>query len=519
MLSEAERLGQEVGAIGGVLKPGSLTFLDQRRFNNLAIALTKLAMPNEQIRDAVLAADETILTPDVLELVVSVAPTADDIEAIGPYDGEPILLAKVERFFFDVHKVPHFTNRLLALQGKQRFAAHAAHAHMLLETVGVACAQLSRSTALESLLALVLAAGNALNEGTARGAARGLKLSSLSKLADVKSMAKRGTRVAGGGGAPTLLSMLVSLAEEALPNTAAVWTAGLSGAAAAARVSWDRIGVEIAAMSKGLQMCDRVHKAVAKAAQVKAAAELSRSKQGGARKPAGPPAQKADRARPAAAAEVDGFEASFGAWLPEAHARLGSLRGLLAGVRRLAASCAARFGEEESAGPDELFGMVDGFAAQWVAASAANVEAAARVAREARRAEQSALRERQLAEKREQRERERAARCGAEAEAEGGEGAGKGRAEQKEVLRINLPTDRKKKKGVVGAAREGAACTSCGLPFKGWGRECPACRTSKRKPKVPTGDRCFVCGKRVYDAERLVAGGRLFHKKSTAGTY
>ena len=35
----AARLGRAVGAIGGALKKGSLTFLDQRRWNNIAIKL------------------------------------------------------------------------------------------------------------------------------------------------------------------------------------------------------------------------------------------------------------------------------------------------------------------------------------------------------------------------------------------------------------------------------------------------------------------------------------------------
>ena len=31
---------------------------------------------------------------------------ASDIEAIAPYDGDPIMLARVERFWFVIHKVP-----------------------------------------------------------------------------------------------------------------------------------------------------------------------------------------------------------------------------------------------------------------------------------------------------------------------------------------------------------------------------------------------------------------------------
>ena len=72
VLTEAERIGAEVGAIGGVLKAGSLTFLDQRRWNNLAIALTKLGLSNDEIRRAVVDADESVLTPDALDLLVQV---------------------------------------------------------------------------------------------------------------------------------------------------------------------------------------------------------------------------------------------------------------------------------------------------------------------------------------------------------------------------------------------------------------------------------------------------------------
>ena len=124
-LTEAERIGQQVraighlviatfsdavtwlsplqvGAIGGVLKKGSLTFLDQRRcnnaigltlfltlalnltltltltnhpgptltrWNNIAIGLTKLGLANEVLRRAVLALDESVLTEAAVALL------------------------------------------------------------------------------------------------------------------------------------------------------------------------------------------------------------------------------------------------------------------------------------------------------------------------------------------------------------------------------------------------------------------------------------------------------------------
>ena len=83
------------------------------------------------------------------------------------------------------------------------------------------------STALESLLALLLLAGNAMNAGAARGDAAGFDLEVLTKLVDVKSMhrgvAKR---------SHTLLQMLVALAEERLPESAARWPDEVRGVAA-----------------------------------------------------------------------------------------------------------------------------------------------------------------------------------------------------------------------------------------------------------------------------------------------
>ncbi|KOO34508.1 formin-like protein 20-like protein, partial [Chrysochromulina tobinii] len=357
MLTEAERVGQEVGAIGGVLKEGSLTFLDQRRFNNLAIALTRLGLPNATLREAVLAGDERVLTPEVVELLVPCAPTADDIEAIAPYDGDPALLAQVERFFWEVHKVPHFTNRLLALRAKQTYAAQAAHAQRLLEQVNCACSAVLVSDAFEVLLALVLAAGNAINRGTARGGVRGYKLDVLVKLADVKSMAGG----AKGRGA-TLLRLLVELAERALPESAARWTEDLECVGPASRISWDRITSELAQMKASIELCQRVHKAV--------------------------------KAKAKDSAAVDAFGATIGQWLEGAQRTLGMQQESLRSTQRLFRAVAQRLGEDASGGvgPETLFSLLERFRHQWCGASAALADASQQAAREVGRAQRKAER-------------------------------------------------------------------------------------------------------------------------------
>lgn len=55
-----------------------------------------------------------------------------------------------------------------------------------IDSVDVACQQVGSSQHLQGVLRAVLAVGNALNTGTARAQANGVKLDSLMKLADMK---------------------------------------------------------------------------------------------------------------------------------------------------------------------------------------------------------------------------------------------------------------------------------------------------------------------------------------------
>ena len=142
--------------------------------------------------------DEAVLSEARVELLLPCLPTADDVEAIMHYDGDPELLAKVrraspppspppsvaprhptplwppnillpplrpsppphppakvERFFLAVHDVPLFSSRVHALRAKQTFAAQAAHAQRLLETLGRSCGAVLLASGFESLLGLV----------------------------------------------------------------------------------------------------------------------------------------------------------------------------------------------------------------------------------------------------------------------------------------------------------------------------------------------------------------------------
>lgn len=103
VITERERIGRAVGAIGGVLKKGSLTFIaDRSRFNNIAIKLKQLRLSDEEVLRRVVAMEEAWLSADRVDALLACAPTAEDLESIAPYSGDPELLATCEHFFFTV---------------------------------------------------------------------------------------------------------------------------------------------------------------------------------------------------------------------------------------------------------------------------------------------------------------------------------------------------------------------------------------------------------------------------------
>ena len=243
----------------------------------------------------------------------------------------------------------------------------------------------------------------------------------------------------------------------------------------------------------------------------------------------------ADKA-PAAAAS-----AALRAWSANATAAVGELKNSLACAQRAFGSVAASVDFEASTtrasgGPDVLFTQLDSFRGAWSAASAANRAARERDAREEYMAARKAERLRLLAEQREARVAAASAAANATDAGNGGAAAAAGVAvvNRGAVTRhkVRLPMDRGGARRAAAAAKAattgaGRQCSGCGQVIRGWGTRCASCRASDGKKKrrgggkaikdgggSASGDVCYVCAKHVYAAERLIAGGRLFHRKS-----
>jgi hypothetical protein len=348
-MTEAERIGQSVGAIGGVLKKGSLTFLDQRRFNNIAIKLTQIRMTNEAIKQAVLTVDLTVLTPERTKKLLLCAPNGDDLESIRPYDGDPDMLAQVERFFYDVQHVSCFEARLCAIDAYHRLRMLSGDAMGMLETITHACTNVLTSPHLSRLLRTVLAVGNTLNRGTTRGNYHGYRLEILTKLAFVKSTNPGGT------------DLMRWLADQAFasPHGGEKLVASLAEAADSVRrggiVSWDKVEGTVRKIEKVPDIVSRSVTSVASANAKKDAATF----------------------------ENDDYEAQMSTLVQHVQQLVATLQRRVAMSRHLYQQCASFLGASGDK-PGALFGILGKFIVGFLDAHNKNMLAAERAMRKAR---------------------------------------------------------------------------------------------------------------------------------------
>ena len=205
-----------------------IALLDPRRAQNAGIALKSAGLPalGGPLRAALLAMDSAALGPARCEVLLSVAPTAEEVELLRSYDGDVGMLGMTERYFLELASVPKLMPRLRVCVGRKQLPAQAEERLASLHTLQQGLGQLRDSAALHAVLGSLLALGNALNAGTARAGAAGFSLeASLAQVCEVRC-----------NGAPGSLLGFVALQEEkARPGGLQALKAETRGVAQAAR--------------------------------------------------------------------------------------------------------------------------------------------------------------------------------------------------------------------------------------------------------------------------------------------
>ncbi|XP_018423266.1 PREDICTED: formin-F-like [Nanorana parkeri] len=169
--------------------------LDKKIAHNFNIVLKSFHLDPEQLKEKLLIIRECDggLSDEHLTHLRRYVPTIKDINMYLSYKGPPSELHIVDQFMLQMCKIPDLCPRLDTLLTVRELPGHMTYLQPLLVQKIKACSQLLRSQAFSAVLSYVLALGNCLNENAGKDKARGFRLSSLTKMAQLASKEKKFT--------------------------------------------------------------------------------------------------------------------------------------------------------------------------------------------------------------------------------------------------------------------------------------------------------------------------------------
>ncbi|XP_028782655.1 formin-like protein 18 [Neltuma alba] len=223
-------------------KTEKVQLIELRRAYNCEIMLTKVKIPLPDLVSSVLALDDSALDADQVENLIKFCPTKEEMELLRNYTGDKGNLGRCEQFFLELMKVPRVERKLRVFSFKIQFGTQVSELRRDLNIVNSASEEIRSSVKLKRIMQTILSLGNALNHGTARGAAIGFRLDSLLKLTDTRA---RNNKM-------TLMHYLCKVLAEKLPELLD-FSKDLESLEASTKIQLKYLAEEMQAISKGLE--------------------------------------------------------------------------------------------------------------------------------------------------------------------------------------------------------------------------------------------------------------------------
>jgi diaphanous 1 len=240
--AKAEKVPVKASAADGKpSKKAEVKLLDGKRQQNAGIVISRVRVSNDELKAAVLAVDEVVLTEERCSMLAELTPTPDETQLLSAYDGDIKELGAVDRFFIEVSSMPRFKGRMLSMMLKYSFKEKV---NTLRETISLlltATREVRASQPLRRVLEVALAVGNYVNGSTPRGQYFGFKLDTLAKLGTVK----------GTDNKTTLTHFVVATIASTTPELLAL-SSSLSHVEAASKFGLAQIGADFAAVKKAV---------------------------------------------------------------------------------------------------------------------------------------------------------------------------------------------------------------------------------------------------------------------------
>ncbi|XP_041080242.1 formin-like protein 13 [Polyodon spathula] len=187
---------QELGTIVGVESATNhQILLNQKVAHNFNIFLKSFDVKPYELKEKVhiINAKDGGLTDEQISSLRRYVPTPDDIEMYKSYKGSPSELHLVDQYMMEMCNIPNLNNRLDLLLTIRELPISVDDLQPLINQMIKMCTQLRNSKSFVSVLKYLLVVGNYLNENAGKEKAKGFRLSSLTKLTQMRGKERKVT--------------------------------------------------------------------------------------------------------------------------------------------------------------------------------------------------------------------------------------------------------------------------------------------------------------------------------------
>ncbi|XP_013176920.1 PREDICTED: protein diaphanous isoform X2 [Papilio xuthus] len=228
----AKKNEDAVDKVHTLKKVKDLKVLDSKAAQNLSILLSGSLkhMSYDHIRTCVLRCDTTVLTADVLDLLIQHIPPADQLKKLSELKCKSEELTEAEQFAATVADVKRLVPRLRSLAFREHYSELISEVKPDIVSGTAACEEVKSSGKFAKILELLLLLGNYMNTGSNNAGAYGFEISFLTKLTATKDLENK----------QTLLHYLVETIESKFPD-ALTFAEEMPHIDRAARVSMENV--------------------------------------------------------------------------------------------------------------------------------------------------------------------------------------------------------------------------------------------------------------------------------------
>jgi len=224
-------------------KEEKIVVVEQNRARNLVIAVRRIGMEHEFLKQTILQTDLTELAPEYTELLLNYIASEDEVAALEKHSHHKARLDEAERFMYEMLAVDRYESRLRVMSYIGTFDETLLNSQPQVDALLMASKNLTNCPAFEKLLEIILAFGNYMNSHK-RGSAYGFKLETFERLLLTRSAQSRDI---------TLLHFIQETVENEYPHVEAFWEK-LAGVEKASRISIVSLQADVKALRNGIDL-------------------------------------------------------------------------------------------------------------------------------------------------------------------------------------------------------------------------------------------------------------------------